>query len=172
MESILWAVVNVCPIYEVSSCGKVRNSKTGKLLSSYRNKQGYLYIKLQINKKQTHKAVHRLVAAAFVDNPENKPQVNHLDLNKSNNHYSNLEWATGRENSMHAIKNGAVNYRKRNPSSKYKYFNVKKLSLNGDLIEEFAGISKAAADTGINKHNIHAVIRGDRKSAGGFLWKV
>ena len=68
----------------------------------------YLSVSRTIKKKQKHFTVHRLVATAFIPNPENKPQVNHLDGNGHNNHVSNLEWATAKENSRHAFDSGLV----------------------------------------------------------------
>jgi hypothetical protein len=70
------------------------------------NARGYLVIGLMINDKQRMHKIHRLVSNAFIENPENKPQVNHIDGNKLNNCISNLEWATQKENIQHAYKNG------------------------------------------------------------------
>jgi len=69
------------------------------------NHLGYIVISLTKDKIIKRYLVHRLVAIAFIPNPENKPQVNHKDMNRSNNHIENLEWATARENVIHGIEN-------------------------------------------------------------------
>lgn len=104
--------------YEISSFGRVKSvfavSKLGKkrltgtILKLSINKRGYYIVKLS---KKTHKP-HRLVALAFHANPENKPQVNHKDLNPLNNHKDNLEWVTGQQNMDHYYASGRVKRRK------------------------------------------------------------
>lgn len=105
-------------IYQVSNYGNVkslarqrRNSKgiymqKEKLLSLTNTSTGYKKVELVKNGKKKGYKVHRLVAMAFIDNPENKPEVNHIDGNKINNHVDNLEWVTSSENSIHAYKTG------------------------------------------------------------------
>lgn len=77
-----------------------------QLLKQVISNWGYQRVTLQINGYRKHERVHRLVAKAFVSNPDNKEQVNHIDGNKLNNHYTNLEWVTNSENQDHAFKTG------------------------------------------------------------------
>ena len=95
--------------YSVSSNGLVLNRKTQRLLQGSPDKRGYVTVSIRSSSKMYTKLVHRLVAGAFIPNPENKPTVNHIDGNKSNNDLSNLEWATHKENINHAISTGLRN---------------------------------------------------------------
>lgn len=92
-------------LYEVSTSGKVRNIKTGKVLVGDTNNCGYRRVILYNKDRKQRFFIHRLVAQAFISNPENKPQVNHIDGNKENNSVDNLEWVSQSENEVHAIKN-------------------------------------------------------------------
>ena len=95
--------------YEVSDDGQVRNYKTKKLLKQGVNKSyPYARVSFSLGCSGTPKImfIHRLVAEAFINNPENKPQVNHIDGNKLNNNVTNLEWVTAKENTEHAINTG------------------------------------------------------------------
>lgn len=92
--------------YEVSNSGFVRNKKTNRILRQQVDKKGYMRVRLCLNCVKVTAKVHRLVAIAFLSNPNMKPQVNHIDTNKKNNCVSNLEWATNSENQLHAYRNG------------------------------------------------------------------
>lgn len=98
--------------YEVSNFGEIRNLK-GKIIKPEILKKGYLRVSLCLNSKNKKYLVHRLVALAFIPNPENKPVVNHEDGDKTNNRYDNLVWATSSENTQHAIATGLKNESKR-----------------------------------------------------------
>ena len=104
----IWKKIKDLP-YEISSLGRVRNLK-GKILKTYIQNCGYEQIKVAFNK--THKQIHRLVAEAFIANPENKKYVNHIDGNKLNNSVNNLEWCTNSENILHARRTGLNPYNK------------------------------------------------------------
>lgn len=108
-------------LYQISNFGRVRGvdryikDSIGrnrfhkrKLKSQSTSKRGYNFVTISKNTKMYMFNVHRLVALAFIPNPHNKPCVNHIDLNQLNNHVSNLEWCTQKENVHHAIKNGHV----------------------------------------------------------------
>lgn len=97
------------PEYEitVSEDGIVRSLNTGKVFKQSRNEFGYINVSVPSGEKgkSVKRKVHRLVAQTFIPNPENKREVNHIDGNKENNHVSNLEWVTSKENKSHAWEN-------------------------------------------------------------------
>lgn len=100
-------------LYQVSNMGRVRRMK---ILKPHFNSSGYYIVSLVNNKKAKTCRIHRLVARAFIPNPENKPEVNHISGMKTDNTVDNLEWCTGKENSLHAVNIGltpcgANNYR-------------------------------------------------------------
>ena len=88
--------------YQVSNFGRIKNTTTDFIVRPYINRTGYYAVNLYRYGKVKKYLVHRLVAKEFVYNPENKPHINHLDGNKLNNNYSNLEWCTRSENVQHA----------------------------------------------------------------------
>lgn len=104
-------VLNLKPVkdfeeYSVSECGKVVSfkNKEPRVMSTFYGSSGYETLKLSVNNKTTHKMIHRLVGEAFISNPDNKPVIHHKDDNQKNNHYTNLEWTTQRENIAHSYK--------------------------------------------------------------------
>jgi hypothetical protein len=95
-------------LYQVSNLGNVRSSR-GKVQKLQVNKFGYLRATLHKNRKEHKIFAHRLVAFAFIPNPENKIEVNHIDGNKQNNRLENLEWNSKSENILNAFKIGLKN---------------------------------------------------------------
>ena len=102
----IWKDIDEFPNYEVSSFGRVRNKKYNRFLKPLEVGFGYVVVELWNNGQSQSKKIHRLVANAFIPNPHNKPQVNHIDGNKKNNSVDNLEWVTASENMKHAYDSG------------------------------------------------------------------
>lgn len=116
--------------YRVDKIGNVYGLN-GRKLKPAKDKKGYLRVGLTINGKLCTKKVHRLVAEAFIPNPDNKPCVNHINGNKDNNFVYNLEWVTYKENTKHAIDNGLFYFN--SPKESINKI-IKKGSLNGNAL--------------------------------------
>lgn len=148
--------------YQVSNLGNVKNSRTGRLIKPHK-KCGYLQLLLCKNGKIKHHLVHRLVAEAFIQNPDNLPIVNHVDENKINNCVDNLEWCTQKYNI-----NYGTSLQKRTIS---KSKPVEQYTIDGQFITEYQSAAEAERKIGIGNSHINACCQGKRKSAGGFIWK-
>lgn len=146
------------------------------------NQKGYLFARIGINPyKKRNLVIHRLVALAFVPNPENKPQVNHIDGNKENNHYTNLEWVTNAENHKHKLimglnvaPSGEDHYTHKNV--KYKYYHhcnkkVHQIDLGGNIVCTYNSIKEAANTVGRDHSSISHAIRKNIISAG-YKWRI
>ena len=114
MEEEHWKPIEMFENYEISTFGNVRNKKTNKMMK-LNSKGGYLCISLVNSSGQKSFKVHRLVALAFIQNLENKTDVNHMDKNKHNNNISNLEWNTRAENNLHSKLNVIITTNKNKP---------------------------------------------------------
>ena len=149
--------------YEVSNLGKVRNIKSGRVLKPSLNQSGYLGLCLYENNKRKYLLLHRIIATAFIDNPEGKPQVNHIDENKLNNDLSNLEWCTARENAIHGTRT------KR--SAEKRSIEVIQLDLDDNVLNVFKSMHQAERETGVSSGDISRCCDGKRKSSGGYKWR-
>lgn len=143
--------------YEVSNDGLVRYKP--RILKPWQIPSGHLVISLG-TKKRTY--VHRLVAEAFIANPQRKPLVNHKNSNPTDNSVENLEWATASENLAHGWRE--------NPKAHYADVAVVAHDADGVIIAEFASMSKAAAHYGVTKGAIASAMRRGGTSCG-LLWR-
>ena len=102
----IWKPIENYEQYSISNLGNVYSSKRNRILKPTNTTKGYVQVHLSKNGNVVNAPIHRLVAKAFIANPFNKPQVNHIDGDKHNNRVENLEWRTNSENQKHAIKLG------------------------------------------------------------------
>jgi len=170
-----WKQINNFPNYEVSTLGNVRNNKTGRMLK-LTCKGGYLFTGLSQNSIGKTCPVHRLVALAFIDNPENKPQVNHKDKNRSNNNVNNLEWSTASENNIHRSTNVSQTTNQQVKIWRIDINTNKKLELYDSIYSAAQWIynndnnSNLCIDT--VKSGISCASRGVYKTSFGYKWSV
>ena len=158
--------------FQVSSYGNVRNINyygTGiiKIVNQRPNENGYMVVSLSKNKKTKPCKVHRLVAETFLPNPENLPEVNHKDENKTNNRVENLEWKTHRGNCNHGTRNERIFEKTTNGKCSKK---VLQFSKSGEFIREWPSVMECSRN-GYDFRNVSACCNGKRKTAYGFRWE-
>lgn len=136
-------------------------------MSPSKSKDGYLMIILSKNHRRKLKYIHRLVAEAFISNPNNLPEVNHKDGIKNNNIVSNLEWCSRLENIKHIYVNGL----KRTGKYLYNARSVCQFTLDNELIAQYDTQTEASKRTKIAQSDISRCCRGKRNNAGGYIWK-
>lgn len=162
--------------YEVSNTGKVRSldyKNTGEIreLKPATDPKGYLRTALSQGNKWKTVKIHRLVAQAFIPNPENKPQVNHKDGNKQNNCVENLEWATNYDNAHHALEHGLF----KNSLEATKKANQARKKIVIAIDEHgnrrvFESQSEASRQLNINRRHLQLALKGERKHVKGYIF--
>ena len=169
MEIEIWkGVFDYEGLYQVSNWGRVKSfqwKKNWEIRATPKDDKGYCHIALSKNDKTKPCKVHRLVAMTFIPNPENKYSVNHIDGDKENNHVSNLEWATRKEQYQHAKETG-LNTQHAKHSRK-----VFQISLDGQIVATHESTRAAARTINGTPAGIQAVCNGTRKTCRGFVWE-
>lgn len=161
-----WKKISENPIYSVSNLGRIRNDVTNRILKPGKvGRKGNQYFAIKLPGVCAAK-VHRYVAKAFIPNPDNKPEVNHIDGNHFNNNASNLEWVTGSENCYHAYR----------VLGRQKYYGSDSKSAKRIVrIEDgkvFGSLKDAARECGMKNHtHLSQVLHGKRHTTGGYHWR-
>lgn len=158
-----WKAIENWERYEVSDLGNIRNAKTGRILKPVTRWDGRKYVDLHWNGKRMTASVHRVVAKAFIENPDNKAQVNHINGNPSDNRVENLEWVTNQENQIHAHR-----VLKREPSG---WCNPRKKVVCVETGVVYSSMREAARAVNANNQSLWAVCNEKRKTCRGFHWK-
>ena len=163
--------------YQVSNLGRVRSLSLGKIakfrrehegrvLKPYLTRYGYYLVDLYYDtKKKRHYLVHRLVAQAFIPNPDNLPQINHKNEQKTDNRVENLEWCDNDYNIHYGtgIARRSISQQKQ----------IEQIDMQGNVVAVHDGIVKASEATGISRSNIGKCCKGKsrHKTAGGYRWR-
>lgn len=165
MEEIWKPVVGWEGVYEVSNLGNVKRIMNGFVLKpsvqtahACKNPYKRLRVGLWKNNKGKQYKIHRLVAEAFIPNPENKPQVNHKDNNPLNNNINNLEWVTGKENIHYAMNQGRMNRGSNNGMSKLQKEDILSIRKSNETKKEIMNRHS------ISKSYLNQLLRGERWS--------
>lgn len=143
--------------YQISNYGNIKSLRNNKLLIQTNHKGGYKLVSVSVDGMHRELTVHRLVAQAFIPNPNNYRDVNHKDGNKANNHVDNLEWVTHSDNIKHS----------------YNSLNQRRNDVAVVCIEtgvKYQSCKVASELTGINKSSINHAINGVARKAGGYTW--
>lgn len=170
-----WENLDWCKDYMVSSFGNIKSYKYGRetIRKHGKDRDGYSIVSLWKNNKGKTFKVHRLVAEAFIPNPFGKPEVNHINGDKSDNRVENLEWCTRSENELHAYKNSLKEaqakgkYGSNNPKAKP----IKQFDLKGNLIKVWGSSIEAANSLGVSRSNICQCLKGRQKTCRNYIWR-
>lgn len=157
-------------LYKISDKGRVKSIGYGKerILKPANNGRGYLLVGLCKNNEKKHFLVHRIVAQAFIPNPQNLPQVNHQDENPSNNSVENLEWCTAKYNNNYGTRIQRINEKNTNGKCSKPVIQYTK---TGEFIKEWKSTMDVKRNLNYDQGHISACCNGKRKSANGFIWK-
>ena len=149
MDQEIWKdIIGYEGLYQVSNFGRIKSLRQNRIMKSSPNEKGYLKIGLTKGKEYKTKKVHRLVAQAFIPNPENKLEINHINHIRNDNRVENLEWITRKDN-MQGVKGGGC-----------KGNNDKRIALfvDGIKVAEYKSISQASKITGIDYEALRYVL--------------
>lgn len=165
MEEVWADIEGYENLYAISSKGRCWSYKTNKFLKEDINNDGYLRFSLFKNGKHKRYLAHRLVAKSFVDNPNQYPEINHINENVKDNYVENLEWCTHKQNVNYGSRNKKVSMALKNNQ------NSAKRVQNIDTLKIYDSLTKAEKETGIDLSQICLCCKNKAITAGGYHWR-
>lgn len=183
MKEIWKDILGYEGFYQVSNLGNVRRLVEWrgndyisnyvpciKIMPPYVDDNGYMRICLSMRGIYKHYRIHQLVARAFIPNPNNYPQINHIDENKTNNCVSNLEWCTQTYNNKYGTRGKRIGVTNHNGKGAKR--SILQYDLDGNFIQRWKSMQDASDNlTGVSVSKICACCRGNRSHHRGFIWK-
>lgn len=184
-----WRTIPEFEMYEASDQGKIRNKKSGRVLKGSVVEKGYLRVSLMKDGKVAYRMVHQIIATVFIPNPDEKPFVDHKNTDTADNRVENLQWSTYSENNNNPLTRKHISKSKSGSNHPLfgknhtedtilkmrdtsKNVSVEQLSKDGELIRVWDSMTEAERETGIHHNNISKCCSGERKTAGGFIWRI
>lgn len=173
-------------VYQISNMGRVKRIIDAfgrpmiRILHPYLSPDGYYLVDLRAHGKKKKISVHRLVAIAFIENPDNKPNIDHINTIRTDNGVKNLRWCTQKENCNNPVSIKHLSESQKGEKSvlygkkgalHYESKRVAMCDMQGRLIKEFGAIAEAERETGINRSKICLVCQGKRNSTKGYKWR-
>lgn len=172
MKEIWKDVVDFEGLYKVSNLGRIYSCKSKIILKHHNNKLGYAKLILRKNNKSYGYQVHRLVAMAFLPNPNKYPEVNHKDENPRNNKLKNLEWCTKKYNNNYGTR---IQRKVRNTDylavGAKQSKKVRQMNIKGDTIKIWMSANECKRLLGMDNSRIAHCCRGTQKTAYGYRWE-
>lgn len=170
MENEIWKpVVGYEGYYEVSNMGRVRSSRfNNRIMKLTEHKDGYLTVMFSVKNKRKLFKVHRLVAKAFLPNPDNLPQVNHKDENVKNNNVKNLEFCNNDYNQNYGTRNKRIGEKNTNGKCSKRVYQY---TLDGVFVREWKSTMEVQRQLGLHNQHIGNCCNHKYKTCGGFIWR-
>ena len=179
-----WVVCEDYPSYMINTKGEIKSSLTNKILKPSKHKSGYMLVGLRRDGVSKTVKVHRLLAKAFIPNPENKPHVDHINGVRDDNRLENLRWCTNQENQSFELarlnNSKALTGRKQSPEAVAKRAKilqksigkkVNQYTLDGEFVASYNSFNEARRLTGVWDASVRSCCMGRFKHAGGYIWR-
>lgn len=169
----MWKRIPEYPRYLVSDAGEVYSERAGKVLKPAISKFGYERVALYKENGEVHTImVHRLVASAFLENPDSLPQVNHINEDRLDNRLENLEWCTASYNINYGGRNEKVSKKLRDFKEQTVARRIEQVDLKtGAVVKTWTSMREIERELGFAHSNIYACCTGRRNTRGGYLWR-
>lgn len=169
----MWKRIPEYPRYMVSDSGEVFSTFTNKKLKNAISKFGYATVILYKENGEKHRCmIHRLVASAFLGNPNNFPQVNHINENRMDNRPENLEWCTAAYNINYGGRNAKVSKKLRDFKEQTVARRIEQIDTKtGEVVKTWTSMREIERELGFAHSNIYACCVGRRRTRGGYLWR-